>query len=140
MRKILLIASVLTILIVIIIQSCQIDEECYEQGEVPIVNFSLVDSIPVDSTVNIDITYLVYNNCTKLADVQGEFTKDTIKLHVIAEIVGCDCPGQIPDSTATYSFTPEIPKTYYVKAFVVDKVTYADSIVIKTLVVYNTDF
>lgn len=110
--------------------ACEVEGDCFNQIEVPVTNIEMPDSAKVDSNVNIDITYVVYNNCHKSTTVREYAEVDTLSLHIFATYEGCDCPDIEPDSTITASFSSKVPRRYIFRALMFDGTILQDTLTI----------
>ncbi len=110
---------------------CNLDGECYNQVEVPVIRFEMPDSIPVDSSIQIGVVYVTYSNCSKLFSLLDNSSADTIFFNVIAEYEGCSCPETLPDSIAWYDFKSSTKRSYVFMG-----IKYDNTILCDTLKVY----
>jgi hypothetical protein len=122
----------LSIKIFIVASACNIEGDCYNHLEVPVVKIDMPDSALIDTDVNIDITYVIYNNCSKYATVKEYSEADTLSLHVFATYEGCDCPDVKPDSIVSLTFSSKAPRQYFFRAL-----KYDGSILQDTLTIYE---
>ena len=114
--------------IVIGLSNCSLDDDCFHQTEVPVIRIEMPDSVPVDSSVQIDIVYVTYSNCSKLNNLLDLSEADTITFRVIADYINCDCPEALPDSVVTYTFKPTVKREFIFKAYKYDSTIIQDTL------------
>ena len=116
------------IFIVLAANSCNLDGECINQREVPIIRFEIPDSVPADSLIDINVIYVTYSNCSKLNSLQDFYLADTITLRVIADYNGCTCPETLPDSVVAYNFKSSAKRNYIFRGIKYDNTILQDTL------------
>ena len=119
---------IIQIFIVIGFSHCSLDDDCFYQIEVPVIRLEMPDSVAVDSSVQIDIVYVTYSNCSRLNNLLDLSEVDTITFRVIADYVDCDCPETLPDSVVSYTFKSTVKRDYIFKAFKYDNTLIQDTL------------
>ncbi|MBI9065999.1 MAG: hypothetical protein JEZ09_01825 [Salinivirgaceae bacterium] len=123
MKLILLKQIVFLALIASVINCCKLDEECFQQGRIPLTKLVIPDSMEINSTVNFQLNYYLYNDCGKLLDTDKE----------LLEVLD---PDTLQIATLSVDETFQLDPTYINDHILIDSTYVNDSTLIYTVFKY----
>ncbi len=108
--------------------SCNLEGSCEQQAEAFVKELIMPDSAPINTEIDIQVKYLLYNSCGKFNKFYSSVNSDTTSIRVHVDYIGCDCPNVLPDSIAIYKFTGRAKRQYFFRAVGVDGIVFQDTL------------
>ncbi len=98
--------------------------------EVPITSVEIPDSVKSDSILSIPIKYLPYNSCSNFIGINSFYHKDTISVHVMVEVLDCNCPMAEKSIEANVVMVPAIKGTYIFRFWHITNLIFQDTLIV----------